>query len=188
LVSKVFEVTLPMKQPKTVGGHDLGHANMANARRKTLLKSSTKKTAVDKFNDNRELETQRLTLKREMQHTEEMVRIQNKRLKLELKMLHTKNDATALACSASPAVSSVVSSTSSHQYHGSPPAPYQVHLFQQHEAGPSRINEHGSVADSPLSCTFTAGDAQFDYHASNPHSADFFPVPDYDLSVETFLT
>jgi hypothetical protein len=106
-------------------------------------------------------------------------------------MLQARNDATALARSTTPATSSTVSSMSSHQYcnhNSSPPTPYQAHLFQQHEAGSSRINEHGSMAGSPLNHTFTADDAQSNYQAPNPHSPDFFPIPDYGLGAATFLT
>jgi hypothetical protein len=133
---------------KTLGGRDRGLAKtvVTQKGKATPLKTSAKKTVLNKFNDNREQETVRLIDKRKMQHTEEMACIQNKWLKLQVRMLQLQNEAAVLARSNSPAVSLATSSTSStsspHPNHLSPSTTYQSYPSKQNEAGPSRLTSH----------------------------------------------
>jgi len=125
-----------------------------------------------------------------MQHTEEMAWIQNKWLKLQLKMLQAQNEATTLACTSSlTTVSSATSSTSSlylyHSHNLSPATTYQTHPFQQSKAGPSRITELSSLAapELPLSFAFPGGGGEYNFQSSNPDSVSFLTgSQEYDMS------
>jgi len=62
-------------------------------------KTVTKRTPVDRFNDNRQSETERLTSKRKMEHDEKMASIQLKKRKYELRF---RSESTPTHGSGSP--------------------------------------------------------------------------------------
>lgn len=55
-----------------------------------------KKGVLDKFHDNRENETARLSRKHQMAHDQEMARIDVKRLKLEIALIKAKSEAASI--------------------------------------------------------------------------------------------
>ncbi|KAJ7851212.1 hypothetical protein B0H13DRAFT_2400067 [Mycena leptocephala] len=87
------------KPAASVGGRDLGLAKANSTKSATAVtKPKHKKpmTAVDRMQEIREAESTRLARKRELQHKEEMARIQVKKTKYELKLLQAQNDSKHL--------------------------------------------------------------------------------------------
>lgn len=83
------------KAPAAVSGRDLGLAK-ANAANTSVAAKKKPQNALDRMNDLREAESVRLGEKRQLQHTEEMERLKNKRMKYELKKLQAENERTRL--------------------------------------------------------------------------------------------
>ncbi|KAJ7497810.1 hypothetical protein B0H11DRAFT_2226440 [Mycena galericulata] len=79
-----------------VGGRDLGLVKANNAKSSASGKKKTL-TAVDRFNDMRETESERLVVKRKMIHDQEMNRLEIKRMKYELKLQQARNESVRLS-------------------------------------------------------------------------------------------
>lgn len=78
------------KAPSAASGRDLGLAKAKAASASVAAKKP--QNALDRMNNLRETESARLTEKRQLQHTEEMERLANKRMKLKLKVLQAENE------------------------------------------------------------------------------------------------
>lgn len=105
------------------------------------MKPKKHPTAVDRFNDLREMESERLEQKRKMLHEQEMGKVEIKRMKYELKLIHAKNDTLRLSRRRDPSASPRRSPCQrrhdiDHRSPVSPPRPTR-------HAGPSRY----SIAD-----------------------------------------
>ncbi|KAJ6550644.1 hypothetical protein DFH09DRAFT_1366660 [Mycena vulgaris] len=79
------------KVPVTTSGRDLGLAK-ANAANVSAAAKKKPQNALDRMNDLREAESVRLAEKRKLQHTEEMERLANKKMKYKLKVLQAENE------------------------------------------------------------------------------------------------
>jgi hypothetical protein len=79
------------KVPATTSGRDLGLAK-ANAANASAAAKKKPQNALDRMNDLREAESERLAEKRKLQHTEEMERLANKKMKYKLKVLQAENE------------------------------------------------------------------------------------------------
>ncbi|KAJ7744262.1 hypothetical protein DFH07DRAFT_963795 [Mycena maculata] len=86
---------LKPKVPPATNGRDLGLAK-AKATNTSAAAKKKPQNALDRMNDLREAESVRLAEKRQLQHTEEMERLANKKMKLKLKLLQAENERTRL--------------------------------------------------------------------------------------------
>ncbi|KAJ7198689.1 hypothetical protein C8J57DRAFT_1634962 [Mycena rebaudengoi] len=84
------------KGGKAVSGRDLGLAKASSARSAGTAKKKHP-TAVDRFNDLREVESERMDRKRQMVYDQDMAKTELKRMKLELKLINARNEAARLA-------------------------------------------------------------------------------------------
>lgn len=84
----------PSRKAASTSGRDSGAAKAVAQKQ---ARNHKKNAMVDKFNENRDNETVRLSQKRAMVHAEEMGRLENKKLKLEIELLKLKNEGLAAA-------------------------------------------------------------------------------------------